>query len=82
MAGTVVGFEVHGEVVVIGLEVELGVETGVDDGWGVGCSFEEGVGDVTGVDFIVEVVGTDVIVEPRLRGGLRFEGGVGVVAEG
>lgn len=76
------GFEVDGEVVVIGLEVGLGVEIGVDDGGGIECCFEEGIGDVTGVDFNVEVVGTDVIVEPRLRGGLRFEVEVGVAAGG
>lgn len=77
-----VGFETDGEILVIGLEVELGVESGVDDGGGIVCCFEEGIEDVTGVDVNVEVVGTDVIVEPRLRGGLRFEVEVGVVAEG
>lgn len=82
MAGLVATFEGDVEVaVVLGLEVDFKVELGVVDGGSIEC-FEEGVGDATAVDFIVDAAETDVIDEPRFSGGVRFAVEVEGVAEG
>lgn len=63
----------------IGLEVGFEVRTVVVDGVDTDGCFTEVGGDETGVDF---KVGIDVVVEPRLSGGLRFKVEVEVETKG
>lgn len=57
-------------------------ELAVVDEWSVDVIFEEGKEDVIDVDFIAVIVGTDVVVEPRLSGGLLFDVEVEIGTEG